>query len=119
MCTPRMEKIPRQRIEIDKIQGKIIYEFADILSQEIGLSKTIIKGFLWKSIRQWQEIHGMTLVETEQGSGSSVEERREQATQIFDIFKSQVEKSTRVDHVNLEVGITKAIDNYMATYAKR
>ena len=114
-----MKEIPRQRLELDEIQKKIIEEFADIVSQEIPLSKTIIKGFLWRSIRQWQKNHGMTILETEQGSGSTFEERKTQATQIFDIFKDQVKKSTKVDHADLEVGIAKAIDSYMATYAKR
>ena len=114
-----MEEAPRQRLELDEIQKKIIDEFADIVSQEIPLSKTIIKGFLWRSIRQWQKNHGMTILETEQGSGSTIEERKLQATQIFDIFKKQVEKSTKVDHTDLEAGIAKALDSYMATYAKR
>ena len=61
-----MEKTSRQRIELDKIQSKIIDEFADIVSQEINLSKTIVKGFYWKAIREWQKIYKKTLSETEQ-----------------------------------------------------
>jgi len=114
-----MEKTPRQRLELDEIQKKIIDEFADIVSQEITLSKTVIKGFLWISIRQWQKSHGMTILETEQGSGSTFEERKAQAIQIFDIFKDEVRKSTKIDNKNLEVGIAKAIDSYMTTYANR
>jgi hypothetical protein len=114
-----MEKIPRKKIELDNIQNKIIDGFADILSQEIDLPKSIIKGFYWKSIREWQEIHEKTLAETEQGEGSSFEERKEQAIQISDIFKNKVESSTRVDHGALKKGITKAIESYLLTYAKR
>ena len=114
-----MERISRTRIELDKIQGNIIDEFADIVSQEIDLSKTIVKGFYWKAIREWQIINRKTLIETEKGSGSSFEERIAQANQISDIFRSKVKESTRTDHKSLEVGIKKAIDNYMETYAKR
>jgi hypothetical protein len=114
-----MEKQSRVRIELDKIQSKIIDEFADIVSQEIDLSKTIIKGFYWKAIREWQKIHKKTLSETEQGQGSSFEERKLQANQISDIFRKKVLESTRTDHKSLEVGIKKALNNYMINYAKR
>ncbi|MHA1946750.1 MAG: hypothetical protein ACXADW_15725 [Candidatus Hodarchaeales archaeon] len=114
-----MEKISRQRIELDKIQSKIIDEFADIVSQEIDLSKTIVKGFYWKAIREWQKVYNKTLSETEQGQGSSFEERKLQANQISDIFRSKVIESTRTDHKSLEVGIKKALNNYLAVYAKR
>jgi hypothetical protein len=114
-----MEKNSRQRIELDKIQSKIIGEFADIVSQEVDLSKTIVKGFYWKAIREWQEIYKKTLSETEQGQGSSFEERKLQANQISDIFRSKVLESTRTDPKSLEVGIKKAINSYLTTYAKR
>ena len=114
-----MEKPPRKKLELDKFQSRIIDEFADIVSQEIDLSKTIIKGFYWKAIREWQKIHDKTLAETEQGSGSTFEERKEQANQISDIFREKVMNSTVVDPENLKAGITKAVDYYLAIHAKR
>lgn len=66
-----MEKSPIERLELDRIQRKIIDKYIDRVSQEIDLSKTIFKGFLWKLIRKWQKIHGVTLLETEKGSGNS------------------------------------------------
>lgn len=114
-----MENQPRKKLELDRLQSKIIDEFADIVTQEIDLSKTIIKGFYWKSIREWQKIHNRTLAETEQGSGSTFKERKEQAIQISDIFEGKVLNSTNVNPEKLKAGINKALTKYLATHAKR
>ena len=114
-----MEPISRQRIELDKTQSRIIDELAEIVSQEIDLSKTIVKGFYWKAIREWQKINKKTLSETEQGQGSSFEERKQQVNQISTIFRKKVVESTRVDQKSLDTGIKKAVNYYLASHAKR
>ena len=110
---------PLTKIKLDNIQRRIIYDFAEILAQEINLSKTVIKGFLWKSLREWQNVHGMSIIDTERGSGSSPEERVKQAKQILNIFKDNINESTDVDSKAVESGISKALRHYLFHYANR
>ena len=114
-----MSKSPLEKIEVDSVQKKIIKDFADIISGETGLTVLVVKGFLWKSLRQWQKAHGITITETEKGSGSSPSERIEQATEILAICESKIESSTDVNKEALETGIKKSIRLYGTQYANR
>ncbi|MHA2388383.1 MAG: hypothetical protein ACXACW_06640 [Candidatus Hodarchaeales archaeon] len=114
-----MSKSPLEKIKVDQVQKKIIEDFADIISEETGLTVLVIKGFLWKTLRQWQKTHGMTITDTEKGSGSSPNERIQQATDILNICKSKIESSTDVNIEDLETGIKKSIRHYDTHYAKR
>ncbi len=114
-----MSKSPLEKIQVDSVQKKIIEEFADIVSEETGIAVIIIKGFLWKSLRKWQKDHGLTITETEKGSGSSPAERITQAREILDISKSKIQSGTDVDKTALSKGIDKALQHYKTHYAKR
>ncbi len=114
-----MATSPLTKIKLDNVQRKIIYDFADILTQEVNLSKTVIKGFLWKSLREWQNLHGMSIIDTERGSGSSPEERVKQAKQILNIFKDHINEFSDVDSKSVESGISKALRHYLFHYANR
>ena len=108
-----------QKIEIDSVQRNIIYDFGDIISKEINISVTGVKGFLWKALREWQSVHGMSVIETEKGSGSSPNERVMQAKQILSIFRTHFVESAGVDDKLLDLGISKSIRHYLSHYANR
>ncbi len=108
-----------EKIDVDKVQRQIIGDFADIISKETNLSKMVIKGFLWKSLRKWQEIHGMTHSDTEKDTTISPEERIQQTTEIFELFKPQVISSAEVDEKDLEFAIKKSLRHYEQKYANR
>ena len=114
-----MSKSPLGKIKVDPVQKKIIEEFADIISETTGLTVLVVKGFLWKSLRQWQQSHGITITDTETGSGSSPKERILQATEILALCKSKIESSTGVSGEALETGIQKAVRHYDVHYASR
>ena len=108
-----------QKIEIDSVQRKIINDFGDIISKEINLSVTVVKGFLWKALREWQSVHGMSVIDTEKGSGSSPNERVNQAKQILSIFRTHFLESAGIDDKLLDLGISKSIRHYLSHYANR
>ncbi len=108
-----------QKIEIDSVQRKIINDFGDIISKEINYSVTVVKGFLWKALREWQSAHGMSVIDTEKGSGSSPNERVKQAKQILSIFKTHFLESSEKDDKLLDRGISKSIRHYLFHYANR
>ncbi|MFX0173280.1 MAG: hypothetical protein ACFE9L_15395 [Candidatus Hodarchaeota archaeon] len=106
-------------IEADRIQKKIIDNFAMIISKEITISKMAIKGYLWWSLKEWQKLHGMTILDTETGKGSTPDERIKQATEILDLFKSQVISAIKDDSNLLNTGINNALKHYIKHYANR
>ncbi|MHA1976576.1 MAG: hypothetical protein ACW98F_15935 [Candidatus Hodarchaeales archaeon] len=114
-----MSKSPLEKIQVDSVQKKIIEEFADIIVDSTDLTVLVIKGFLWKSLRQWQKEHGVTISDTETGSGSSSSERIQQATEILALCQSKLESMTNVDKKGLETGIQKAIQHYKTEYSNR
>ncbi|PWI48052.1 hypothetical protein CEE45_08480 [Candidatus Heimdallarchaeota archaeon B3_Heim] len=67
-----LSKSPLEKIEVDSEQKKIIEDFADIISGETGLTVLVVKRFLWKSLREWQKVHGMTHSDTEKDATSSL-----------------------------------------------
>ncbi len=109
---------PLERIDVDKIQRQIIGEFAEIIAQETELSRMVIKGFLWKALRKWQKIHGMTHSDTEKDEISPAE-RIQQTKEIFDIFRPTVISSTKVEEKFLASGIKKALQHYEQYFANR
>jgi len=110
---------PLEKIDVDNVQRRIIGDFADIISKETSLSKMVIKGFLWKSLRKWQETHGMTHSDTEKDTSISPEERIRQTEQIFELFKPQVISSAAIDEKDLEFAIKKSLHHYEQEYANR
>ena len=114
-----MSSYQLQRIEIDNIQRKIINDFGEIITKEIDLPLTVVKGFLWKALRDWQANHGMTIIDTERGSGSSPNERIRQAKQILATFKTLLTESTDLDAKIIDRGISKSIRHYLFHYANR
>lgn len=108
-----------EKIEVDTIQRKIISDFAEIYSQQTNLSNTMLKGFLWKSLREWQNKHGLTVVDTEKGSGSSPAERVQQAKQILEILHTHLLESTDADKIVLELAMRRSIRHYLSHYANR
>ncbi|MHA1966459.1 MAG: hypothetical protein ACW964_01530 [Candidatus Hodarchaeales archaeon] len=107
------------KIQMDNIQRKIINDFGDIISKETELSITVVKGFLWKALREWQTIHGISIIDTEKGSGSSPGDRIRQAKEILNIFKTLLTESTDIDTKLLDRGISKSIRHYLSNYANR
>jgi hypothetical protein len=114
-----MANIQLQKIELDSTQKQIINDFADIFHEQSDLSLTMLKGFLWKSLREWQSKNKMTIEETEKGSGSSPTERIQQAKEILGIFKDHLKESTNIDNHAIELSLRKAIRHYTFTYANR
>ena len=114
-----MAQIQLEKIEVDNIQRKIINDFAEIYSEKTEISKTMLKGFLWKSLREWQSKHGMTVVDTEKGSGSSPAERVQQAKQILEILHTKLLESTNTDIRVLELALRRSIRHYLSHYANR
>ncbi|MFX0152814.1 MAG: hypothetical protein ACFFAJ_18680 [Candidatus Hodarchaeota archaeon] len=106
-------------IEADSIQKKIIDDFATIISKDIPISKMVIKEYLMWSLKEWQKLHKMTILDTETGRGSTPEERIKQATEILDLFKSQVINSIKNDLNPLNMGINNAINHYIKHFANR
>lgn len=106
-------------IVADSIQKKIIDDFGTIISKEIPISKMAIKGYLWWALKEWQKLHGMTILDTETGVGSTPDERIKQATEILNTFKSQIIDSIKDDLEALNKGITNALNHYIKYYANR
>ena len=114
-----MANVQLQKIELDSTQKQIINDFAEIFNEQTNLSQTMLKGFLWKSLREWQSKNDMTIEETEKGSGSSPAERIQQAKEILEIFSDYLLKSTSVDTQDIELSSKKAIRHYTFNYANR
>ncbi len=114
-----MSKSPLEKIKVDSIQKKIIEEFADIIADETDLTVLVVKGFLWKSLRQWQKEHGLTITDTETGTGSSPKDRIQQATEILAICNTKIETGTDTEKEALAQGIKKSIKHYTTHYANR
>lgn len=119
ITTPKMATYQLQKIEIDSVQRNIIKDFGDIISKEINLSVTVVKGFLWKALREWQNVHGISVLDTEKNSGSSPKERVKQAKQILSIFRNYFLESAEIDDKQLDFGISKSIRHYLGHYANR
>ena len=116
---PEEDQDPYRKIIADGVQRKIIDDFATIISENISLKQRIIKGYLWRVLRKWQETHEMTIQDTEQGIGSTPEERIKQAAEILDLCYKEM-KGTATDEVEeLRTGIDKALQHYINNYANR
>ena len=114
-----MVKTPFEKIDMNKVQRQIIEDFSEIYFLRNDISKMAIKGFLWKSLREWQKAHGMTHSDTEKDATSSSTDRIQQTKEIFAIFKPQVTSSTDINHRTLDVGIRKSLCHYELQYANR
>jgi len=108
-----------RKIIADRVQRKIIDDFATIISENISIKQRIIKGFLWRALRKWQEAHEMTILDTEQGVGSTPEERIKQATEILDICFEEMKGLATDEKEELRAGINKALQHYIRNYSER
>ncbi|MFW9905200.1 MAG: hypothetical protein ACFFFH_12750 [Candidatus Thorarchaeota archaeon] len=108
-----------RKIIADGIQRKIIDDFAAIISENISIQQRIIKGFLWRALRKWQENHEMTILDTERGVGSTPEERIKQASEILDLCYKDMEYSASDELEGLKTGINKALQHYIRKYSER
>ncbi|MFX1515854.1 MAG: hypothetical protein ACFFC6_06065 [Promethearchaeota archaeon] len=108
-----------RKIVTDSVQRKIIDDFATIISENISLQQRIIKGFLWRALRKWQEAHEMTIQDTEEGLGSTPEERIKQASEILDLCYKEMENSATDELEGLKTGIKKALQHYVKEYSER
>ena len=114
-----LEKDHYRKIVADKVQRKIIDDFATIISENISLKQRVVKGFLWRALRKWQEAHEMTILDTEQEAGSTPEERIKQASEILDICYKEMENSATDELEGLKTGINKALKHYRKEYSER
>ncbi|NHJ02670.1 MAG: hypothetical protein EAX86_11070 [Candidatus Heimdallarchaeota archaeon] len=109
-----------EEIKTDPIQKEIIGELAKLISQKLNLREMVVKGFLWRGLREWQISHGITHQQTEDGLRSSPRKRMEQMTEILELFEKQVvkilssEKSNELDHT-----LKSALQMYEEKYANR
>ena len=108
-----------KKIITDEIQRKIIDDFATIISEEISVKKMVIKGFLWRALREWQKRHKITILDTEKTSRSTPEERIKQASEILDICMNEMRELVEDETQALETGINKALTHYITKYSER
>jgi hypothetical protein len=107
-----------KKIMTDEIQRKIIDDFAIIISEEITLKKRVIKGFLWRALREWQNRHEITIRDTEKG-GSTPKERIQQASEILQICLNDMKCLVEDEIQALESSINKALKYYIKNYSER
>jgi len=79
-----------EQVKTDDIQKQITNMLAELISSKITLNKMVIKGFLWKAMREWQVSHNSTVMNTEDGDSSSPRARITQITEMLHIFKSKI-----------------------------
>ena len=108
-----------KKIMTDEIQRKIINDFAIIISEEITLKKMVIKGFLWRALREWQNRHEVTILDTEKGGGSTPKERIQQASEILQICLNDMKGLVENEIHALEIGINNALKHYITNYSDR
>jgi hypothetical protein len=116
---PEEDQDQYRKIIADGMQRKIIDDFATIISENISIEQRVIKGFLWRALRKWQEAHKMTILETEKGIGSTSEERIKQASDILDFCYKEMEYSATDELEGLKTGISKALQHYKRKYSER
>ncbi len=108
-----------KKIITDDIQRKIIEDFATIIAEEISMKKMVIKGFLWRALREWQKRHELTILDTEKEGGSTPEERIKQASEILHICLNEMKDLVEDETQALETGINEALKHYITNYAER
>ncbi|MFX0123103.1 MAG: hypothetical protein ACFFAE_05655 [Candidatus Hodarchaeota archaeon] len=108
-----------RKIITDEIQRQIIDDFAAIISEEISVKQMVVKGFLWRALREWQKQHEITILETERGDGSTPEERIKQASEILNICLSDMKVLVEDEFQALETGIKRALEHYIIHYSER
>ncbi len=111
-----------ERIFIDETQKEIAENLALFLSEKTSIKKMVIKGFLWRALREWQKEHKMTILDTETGLGSTSDERIKQATDIFSKCKNQMKYLVEDDPnalKRLENSFDEALNFYIKHYSKR
>lgn len=108
-----------KKIMTDEIQRKIIDDFAIIISEEITLKKMVIKGFLWRALREWQNQNEITILDTEKEEGSTPEERIHQASEILQICLNDMKNIVENEIQALETGVNNALKHYITNYSER
>ncbi len=107
-------------IKTDPIQKEIVGDLAKFIAETLDLKEMVVKGFLWRSLREWQVSHGITHEQTEDGFGSSPSERLKQMTEILDLLEKQVIKvikSEKAPHIDKTMKM--ALQRYEEKYANR
>ncbi len=113
------------KIKTDQKQKELIHGMATVLSENIhnregeNITIPVIKGFLWRALRNWQQKYGLTVEDTESGEGSSPSERVNQARQILALFKTEVLSVRGVDLQTVDIGIFETMKFYEKNYAHR
>lgn len=113
------------KIKADQTQKEVIQGMATVLSKNIlnregeNISVPVIKGFLWRALRNWQKKYGITVEDTETGEGSSPSERINQARQILALFKTEVLSVRGIDTQTVDIGIFETMKFYEKNYARR
>lgn len=113
-----MSKNEFERIFTDETQKEIADDLASLISERTSMKKMVIKGFLWRAMREWQKEHKMTIMETETGLGSTSEERIKQSTEILSKCKAQMRHLVEDDPNALKM-LDKSFDDALKYYIER
>ena len=111
-----------ERILTDETQKEIVEDLVSIISEKTSIRRMVIKGFLWRAMREWQKEHKMTILDTETGSGSTTQERIKQTTEILGKCKDKMRHLVEDDpnaFETLESSFKDALNHYIEHYSKR
>ena len=107
-------------IKTDPVQKQIVGDLAQFVANQLDLKEMVVKGFLWRSLREWQITHGITHKQTEDGFGSSPIERKKQMAEILGLLEKQVIKVIKSEKASyVDKTMKMALERYEEKYANR
>ena len=100
------------RLQISSKQRQVIDQLADLLCQYTSMPKLPMKGFLWKAMKKWQEIHEQPCtVVLSLPYSDRLEKVQEMLTILEEQFLRKVLKSSS-DNDKLSKAIKTAFEYY-------
>jgi len=104
-------------LDLASIQIEIVDAMAGIIADRIRLPERVVRGFIWKCMRDWQQEHGKRLVEISEVPAPT---RFENFRKVADCFRRhvlQVLPDSR--HPDLDLALEVCADEYRRKYEDR
>ncbi|MFX1514410.1 MAG: hypothetical protein ACFFCQ_17695, partial [Promethearchaeota archaeon] len=108
-------------VKLSPVQKKIFNDVTESLTNSLGISKLVVRGFYLQALKDWQKKIQQTVEETELVGKVSPEKRIQEQKEIMVYFRKRAVnflKSIEKLYL-LEDAVSKAVKLYTDKYASR